>query len=952
MIVDSNKNRSFVHVQREVGKSKVQCWVVVTTAWLDFYLGQLSLNLGTENRLRFVAAEFAHELGQALDQLDHIRENRTQIQDGQASQIRADTIAVDLLRASGIPEESLYEDLNFKLQKESAQQTSITKSIGPDLDLKLRLGYQRVLLTNNRAIKGFQTETFEVPKIQNDVLLAELESLQRQSLKYHFQMPLSLDEFARRLENLLSQPISLDQETHRTHEIEINGLYLWLDQYLKSNPTSASDSFNLKKFRVSQALVKPGRRFARHYSLCATRSCLENLFREVDGIEGLPLIPHFEQMKGIEYFSTGDIENLESVFIKKVLLFADDSAHARTLFVTEFAPEILRWYSTEKIRNWLASLSLIDQIHFFRSAFDSNQKSNKVKAFVAAQLNLNLNEGSATPPMTISSQVWLEWARYFHLELTPRLQDSLSSLDPALAYFKVLVPSPESQFHWSELLNRKASHGQQQLTLEILNSIWQSRGLWAYLEFISPGSFTIDWFFVAEKIGIDRNGVLNQVRAEFVHFLVAYTERLSRKNQSVGFEISSSDGISEELFAKGTLDRLGQARSNPRSKPKWINESLETAILKVTSGFAGDPFNLRFKKLWLKNIYFFEPGLAHKRNLEVLIGTLKRAESQDLQMNQLDDLFAQALERNFCQDPGFLDRAEALLRAPLQTQYRSKALRYFFLEDSSFQYGDSDWSAMSPEAWQKVYPEMKKLGLVKDFIELENILYSKFLQNSQNQRQIKADPIEVRRIFEIDLYKILSSLSEVVKYEIKSNLQNPNMTKIDYLASLEQTVSSLTKASGRNAFPGIEKIADLFILAARRFPLTLKERIEVFERLTRVTLTYSTDLYFTEKIFPELRANDDFELLQRIATWHRFSSHKLESNVAEDVIKKSFAKAPDKAPDLKLYKLFHLECPLIGTRFLKTRLGGFRLRGRRSKHLLKTKNQVIVPRVTLVWFDI
>lgn len=800
-IIQSNQINAFVVTASEVGKSRARNIIFLTTGLIEKYLGDTLPGESLISRINEVAGIMAHELGHPIEKLDSTGiENHYGKLASQAIEIRADTEAVRLLKKAGMPVDSLYKAL-LRLASLQKEKSSISFS---HPETNVRLSSQRVVLTADRVQSGsIPSDGFTISEETNQALAKESMSKKENAPQIEM-LPTSLEH----LESLLRARQNSERGVVQLTNVERNAWLLWFDHTLEKMNTQISEADRQLIDKIRKYFIDEGSLHA----YCPTTACLLKLFEgiQVAGLEALPLIPHRE-------------------FIDRVSAY----------------------------NQWLHSSSGVGLL--FSSRSSSISQFNQQAGFSKFQKDLDKAFSDVSGGLYIEDTLF--WLEFFHTEGFQRLSRMYQTEDLRLFSFHHLLPTSKSRVFWNQILNRTQSEKNVSRAKALLSSIWQNRGFWAYIEFVGVAEFNIDWSFVAERLGIDKNQVKPQIEKEFRKFV---------EQEFVAKSFKAND-IRDQGYTDVVLTQ--------KVKPDWLTSStvgfLEGTVRKIqdTDGAR------KIGGAWLRNFYYFYPdqleGKVRKAMVENL-SSLSEAQKQD--PRAIRQSTRKAMESSAGTNSSFVYPAivrvsadEIIRSSSIQESVKDKTLMVLMFGLDAQEWGRWDVAADKSNVTY-LYSLLVKRKFIRNFSDL-----------CDKMDQMMKDNLE--KYYSIDVKGYLVKLASVIKGEIESTMANKSLAKEEFLKYLEKTSRVLAKHFNRAEFSESTKSVELFIEAAKRFQFTASQKLFIFNHLTNLAVTAQTDDYFRNALQSEVIGHRAGKTVSRVLKDGRIRSPEYQVELASPLIR-------------------------------------------------------------------
>lgn len=810
-VLDSDVVNAFVVVAREQGKQRARNIVFVTTAMLKVFFPEGLSDSEFEGHLLALVGVMSHELGHPADKLDgnnSIENHYGNLQGSQAIEIRADTEAIRILRKAGFPTDLLYRSMKILLAHNKKQNTVLAGAdTHPQTDV--RLTNQEILMTVDDPREGDQSTPLPpTPREEIDQSLHELYGWKRRIL-----LPYSVDE--------LYQNTKSSDNLRKISNKELNLWLLWLDAEMERNPTLLETSYD-KLNSIRKSYMQAG------VEICKNQDCLKRLFEGTTGTESLPYKLHAEYVKTLPFYNESGIEDIP--------VLPNDK-------------DVYSWFSESLIERGLSQRlhGPEDYWKFYTFAID-NEFTNR-SGFVPAD--------------------FVQHAANFHQKALHLFKAEPDLIFTRAVVFLYLLPTVQSRNYWNDLLRRQQSPEIQQKTKQILQSIWENRGFWSYMEFITDSDISegIDWDFIVGRLGIDRSQYKNLILSEFKKFV---RDRYSNPDVTKNY--------------KGQIANLVELNLRTH-RPVWINDSV-ISFLKGVLGFITEVPPVehqpnpreRFSALWLRTAYYFFPDKIspeYKRSFRAALDQLSTEELQ--QPRAIFKAADQAMVKSFgttgvpiLNKNRLMDSWLVVRDSPMPDASKKEFLKsLLFLRDGGqYQPTSIEIDMTNKESLTFLFAESVRLGITTGFLDYFNRI-------NQIDRSLSAGYAKISPRL------LYSKLADVVVQELQSRLQNPQLTAQEFLRLVDGTSLALEYQFKPGHFPTSTKIVKLFLGKVGAYNLTARDKLLFFTRLTSIGTSSDSDAFFKKELQAEIVDHRDGKTLSRLLKEDRFESQEYHVALAK-----------------------------------------------------------------------
>ena len=470
IIVQDKTPNAHVYIAHSAGQSRVRIIICLTTNLLQTFLGQ---NLNPDDfreRLEEIAGVIAHELGHIPDKLTRGIEHYHGKQANQAVELRADNEAIQILRDSGLPLDSLKK-ANDRLVR--SENMTFLENLGKTHPADLARGRFMELEIHERpqniepqiSVPNFTLESIHRVK-------QEVQNLPK-SFRQVMVWPTSLSEIKFKYLKFWE----VDPTVFNAH-------VLWLDHKLSQGQINTADPDFLEIVNAISTIS------SRYRGLCTTKECLKKLFENLAGFAGVNLIPHREFVRTLPFYN-------------------------KNKFIIHQASALNRAYKA-------SDLGLYPMEHILNALQENltQSRSDLTKLRTSLEILTSLLDASMSRGDSIDPQDFLDLTQFFHSQIQPllnQLKNQRSALQTSQISF--LVPTRISRDYWQNLLRRSQDRRLIERASEVIHQIWLNRGFWATLEFMESQNSPLDWDFIGQHVGIPRDQIKNEVQREFKIFL-------------------------------------------------------------------------------------------------------------------------------------------------------------------------------------------------------------------------------------------------------------------------------------------------------------------------------------------------------------------------------------------------------------------------------------------------
>lgn len=789
IIVKDKSINATAYVIGDANGKIVKMVSVLTTGLVSTFIQSNNSEEVLSGILKILGAS-AHELAHTIDKADPdgIEQNVGYRRGSQAIEFRTDFEAENLLRVAHLPTEMLFhalEDILNSRDRDLKERASLMTSSHPEP--QSRLAAARLTTTAQRVRNG-ANERPQLDPAEAQAIFEEVRGFTRDSAQ--LVIPKDLDDLTR----LSSRP------PHPKSRAWVNLAMLWFDQSLANGTLEASDE-EIEKARHN-LIYSSG-----WGQLCKTRRCLEELFKNksIPGLSELKLIPHIEYLNTLPFYNRRELIDLKD-FRLMPLGSSEGALEAIHLSFVQYEEAlgisrelIFTDLDRQTIATAEADLRMLLEVPMF---FHWEMTSDEVLKFAHY----------------LHSRVMYRWAAEVGpLKLTKSLQGMDMTVFSGLAY-QVSVPTKKSRQLWSRLFDRTNSAADRAEARETLELIWQNRGLWTYLEFVSKVGFCIDWDFIAKQLEVPRDQVNQELRNSFTGFL----RSLSSQNLSV---------------PAGFLENRSAPVFNPRNRPTWMRSKFEQLLKSVYASSPDPALQRAFKKEWMSPYYRFYSGDLNPAFKRALRAQLSRGVA-----TSPADIWNAILEAED-QVTGYkywsLEFFPNLIVSTLE-ELKSLGLNPTVLKEFSDSVIFKNANTIAPDAdgfdketWRQLYRAQ-----ASDFLDSG---VSGFLAHIQRSLQ---NP-EYQGFGGIIMQSAIRNLTEDLSSEI---------AKMDF-AQIQQSLVLLIKEFKPGEFELSDVVTTAISHRLQQLKLSDAQKLRSFWQLTKFSRDESTDALFKVMIAPIVKVN-------------------------------------------------------------------------------------------------
>lgn len=828
IIINSDIVNAFTAAIRDPESQQVNKSITyITTAFLSDFLNVEGVDhLDAEKRILALVGVLAHELAHAIDKADpdgiEARFGKDS-KDGSsvALELRTDAEAQKLLQKSGLPIDALYL-ANEIMSKGVGIHERMSSIISTHPESTFRTAVQRNLITRSRIKSGSNLlpKTDSIDDVEFERIKQEINALYKRSV---FQLPGNFYQ--------LNQMLTPSVTGQYLNTEQFNALVLWFDNQIANNSELKIDDIILNLIR-RKIMAYP-------QSLCATKNCLEKLLltSKIPGISRLKLIPHNEYVEKLEFYNSSTL--IDSDLISRQLKDPHNRGNPTSEFKIRklggesyvdfydanffdpFAHDITRGFSFNNTIKYIDKIKINDH---------DKVQTQGILAFVLERPNL-LAIGDPLP-----DNQFVHYNSIFHREVILPYVLGLSLTDLSSPIFNIsfhfAVPTHVSRNYWKDLLARNSKSKLKTDTLKLIESIWENRGMWSTLEFLSGRNFHIDWDLIGEYLEIPRDQIKNQILMSFKEF------------------------IKHRLREQDTKSKIQMYRPLiEKQVPVWLSANLDHFLLDIINGHKDSNVSIELKKVLMHRYYTYYP-----QDLVKKIGATFDNKIQSNKPKSADDihiLWNESLEV-LLGSPQVVRRdspknkislvVNALYRHGVNSEVITSFLSQLF---SSTRF--SSLTDFGTENLQSFYDELLKVKRVKNLLDFFNQVKIAQMNQWPNDKNGYA-----RKITKQVIIKLNASLIKEINHIV---LSSSDHELVSYLSELAKIINFTFKV---NEYNHSSKIATVFLSELSKRSMTFKQKLNAFWILTSIVVNSETDMFFKKFLLPTLKGNDKDSIVKGI----------------------------------------------------------------------------------------
>ncbi|MBL7546073.1 MAG: hypothetical protein JNL11_19795 [Bdellovibrionaceae bacterium] len=956
VFIDSKQVNAFVITAKENGISQARNIVFLTTGILEYYLKSgLKPGESPSQGLMELIGIMAHELQHPVDKLDMTGiENHYGKTANQGIEIRADTGAIQLLRAAGFPVDALFLALQRLFSRfGSHQQHALASGLSTHPAEQVRLGAQRIALWWDRFQSGASNPDLKIEESIDDILREVANRPEEKPLKVAFVPPSSIDEALDRFQKIPSaQPLNNKKmlklitatkgprrvKEHSKFQIleetNRNALLIYIDQQLASCADAAQCRENIK--RLSEIYPNEPIEMSKQnhpIEMLEDASWITQRFTHHKYLETLPQYndPQLAAELGSKMYQAlmsdlGEHAIKANLYSYKMMNFED---HLKSFSFAKYANALssgMFLSILEQTLNKIGSLSTPETLAQFYNTFSRTSMMDSWPELTRERVKLYLVKRSLLSQVGNLSQ---PTGAVLNLDLLKQFTDLESKWNSYKLFAKHKPDSVEFRLtqEWEN----------------IAHELWARRGQLAAIELVTSGHQTethVPWNFILKTLSIPEKLGYQQIAAAFGHVL-----KNPEQNKWLHLQI-------ESLLKESNSDT---SEEKINKKMAWMNRHVLMQILAHNQQQENDTRSKSLKTVVQRNALKFFPN-EMKSQYDSKVPDLLKSHNGPVTIEDLvkmDDvilerLFGKLELKNPAAESDTREKIINLLNIELTNPpLHGAAVGFDGQNSASMSSGEKDSFGeieKSPleihrNRTQRIFRIIQSLPTTtSEEAKNKTDLLTELLNNHEINR-LEADLTDF--YLELRKFSVVKSLSEFTKKFGKvekkalhsrlfpmvfpnqqksvdetfvslffTNVRDDLVREIDALANETKTPAekirklleySKTLAVQRDQITYRQDLTNSFIKSAAALPMTITDKYKFFINLTNLSADTHTDRYFTQTILPYISQNKEWNALARTLEKDRLYSDELKTTLARTVLASEAIHVRENPTSNKLY---------------------------------------------------